>query len=48
MLVKLGFDQFEIIIKYSKKLQKNENPVHMVLVCHVLTAPTDKQGLDTY
>ena len=44
----LGLTEFKIIIKYSKNIKKNENPVHMVLFCHVLTDPTDKQGLDTY
>ena len=44
----LGLTDFEIITKYSKNIKKNENPVHMFLVCHVITARTDKQGLDTY
>ena len=33
--------------KIFKKHQKNANPVHMVLFCHVLTPPIDKQGLGT-
>ena len=31
------------IQKILKKHQKNANPVHMALVYHVLTSPTDKQ-----
>ena len=46
MLVNLGFDWFWNNHKIFKKHQKNENPVHMFLFCHVLTRPTDKQGLD--
>ena len=46
MLVKLGFDWFWNNHKIFKKHQKNENPVHMFLDCHVLTTPTDRQGLD--
>ena len=46
MLVKLGFDRFWNNHKIFIKLQKNENPVHIFLVYHVLTTPTDKQGLD--
>ena len=42
----LGLTEFEMSTKYSKNTKKNENPVHMFLVCHVLTTPTDKQGLD--
>ena len=42
----LGLTEFEIITKYSKKTSKNVNPVHMFLVCHVLTPPTDRKGLD--
>ena len=40
----------DLDLKYSKDIQntsKNANPVHMDLVCHVLTSPIDKQGLHT-
>ena len=36
------------IQKIFKIEEKNDIPVHMVLFYHVLTSPTDKQGLDTY
>ena len=46
MLVKLRFDRFQNKHKKFKKHQKNGKPVHMFLVCHILTTPIDKQGLD--
>ena len=33
--------------KIFKIQEKNDIPVHMVLFYHVLTSPTDKQGLHT-
>ena len=42
----LSLAEFEIFMKYSKNIKKNTNPVHMLLFCHVLTTPTDRQGLD--
>ena len=48
MLVKLSFDQFQNKHKKFKKHQKDGKPVHMFLVCHILTTLVDKQGLDTF
>ena len=48
MSVKLGFDRFCNKHKKFKKHQKNGKPVHMFVVCHILTTPIDKQGLDTF
>ena len=48
MLVKLRFDRIQNKHKQFKKHQKNGKPVHMFLVCHILTTPIDKQGLDTF
>ena len=48
MLVKLRFDQIWNEHQKFKKNQKNGKPVHMFLVCHILTTPIDKQGLDTF
>ena len=42
----LGLTEFEISIKYSQNIKKNKKPVHIFLVCHVLTTPTNRQGLD--
>ena len=44
----LGLTEFKIIIKYSKNIKKNWKPVHMVLVCHILTTQVNKQGLDIF
>ena len=46
MLVKVRFDRIQNNHKIFKKHQKNGKPRHMFLVCHVLTTPTDRQGLD--
>ena len=47
MLVKLRFDRFQNMHRKFKKHQKNGKPVHMVLVCHILTTQVDEQGIDT-
>ena len=46
MLIWLEFGRIWNIHEIFKKHQKNANPVHMFLFCHVLTTPTDRQGLD--
>ena len=48
MLVKLRFDRFQNKHRKFKKHQKNGKPVHMVLLCHILTTQFDKQGIDTF
>ena len=47
-MVKLRFDRIQNNHKIFKKHQKNGKPLHMFLVCHILTTPIDKQGLDAF
>jgi hypothetical protein len=37
-LVKVRFDQYSNEHKKFKKNQKNEKPVHIVFLCHILRA----------
>jgi hypothetical protein len=49
MLVKLKFDQYSNEHKKFKKIQKkNEKPMHIVFLCHMLTIQDDKQSVHTF
>jgi hypothetical protein len=48
MLVKVRFDQYSNEQKNFKINQKNEKPVHIVFLCHILTTEAIKHDLHRF